>query len=138
MLGKILVLQGNVASGKTSFAKTLVTKDTSYIRVNRDDIRNMFRTVWQMKDEELVKEVEKSIVKKAIHYDYNIVIDDVNLNPETCDMWKGLAKELGCAIEFKFIQCPLKECIRRDALRTPSVGEKVIMNLYSKYLKMKL
>ena len=38
---KLLLLKGLPASGKTTFAKELVRSDGNWIRVNKDDLRNM-------------------------------------------------------------------------------------------------
>jgi len=136
MSNKILVLQGLLASGKSTFAKILVEGDSKWVRVNRDDLRTMFHMQWSQETEFLVKEVQEEIVRRAIRAGYSVIIDDTNLAPSTCERWKQVASFLGCPVEFKPITTPLEECIRRDSLRPNPVGEKIIRNLYDKYLKI--
>ena len=38
---KLLVLQGIPASGKSTYARELVKNSGAWVRVNRDDLRNM-------------------------------------------------------------------------------------------------
>ena len=133
-IGKILILQGLPGSGKSFFSKSLIQNNQSWVRVNRDDIRAMFGLKWNQETEWLVKEVEEMIVKRAIPTEYNVVVDDTNLAQSTCERWSNVAKFLDCPIEFKFFNTPIEECIRRDSLRPNPVGEKIITNLYNKYL----
>ena len=128
---KILVLQGTPASGKSTYAKSLNPK--VWKRVNRDDLRNMIGGTHSKEREKFVTSMEVRFVEECILEGRNVVIDDTNLNPKTIRMWKDIAEEYDCDIEFKEIHIPMAEAIERDQNRDASVGKKVIMQFYKTY-----
>lgn len=134
---KIIVMQGLPGSGKTTVAKE-ICQDTSYVRVCRDDIREMFGVYWVPSREDLVTEVEKTTIIKALDKGYNVVVDATNFNPKTLNRISDIATHPSfidsVEVEIKFINTPVEECIRRDKLRTRQVGEKVIIDFAKKYL----
>lgn len=71
----------------------------------------------------------------------DIVIDDTNFNPKNKQQIQvqiALNNEFGehqYELEEKFIDTPLEECIKRDSKRDKPVGKKVIMEMWSRYLK---
>ena len=131
------MLKGLPASGKSTYAKELVKK--GWKRVNKDDLRAMIDdSIWSKKNEASIKEIEACI---ANHYlqdtKENVVVDDTNFAYE--DFWRKEAETVGAEFEVKFFDTPLKECIKRDALRgDKSVGEKVIRGMYNQYLKSEI
>ncbi|MCL2481505.1 MAG: AAA family ATPase [Spirochaetaceae bacterium] len=91
---------------------------------------------WNNLHEALIKDWEENLVRTAISNGYDVIVDDTNLNLNTCERWKKVSIYLDCKIEFKFIATALDECIRRDKQRPDPVGENVIRKLYDKYLKL--
>lgn len=132
-MSKILVLQGCPATGKSTYAKKFVKENDGWIRVNRDDIRRMFGEYWVPKREQIVEYTEEDIVIEAVSSDWNVVIDDSNLNPIYIKRWKSIAEHFNCEIEFKRFTLPLEEAIKRDSERENPVGEEVIRRFYGKY-----
>jgi hypothetical protein len=67
----------------------------------------------------------------------HVIIDNTNLHPDYEKTYRELAKEYGYAFVKKdFTDIPLDVLIVRDAARGErSVGEKVIMDQYNRYLK---
>ena len=118
---KLLVLRGLQASGKTTFAKSLVKDSGNYFRLNRDDLRAMmFDSKWTREREKVVIEVEKALARAILEQGYSVVIDDTGFRDPG---WAELAPAI---LETKTFDTPLEECIRRDALRENPVGRNVI------------
>ena len=86
---KIIILVGVSGSGKSTYAKE-VLKDNSYMRINRDSIRESlfislkgYYTNKHLKDrEDLVTFVENSLLDELEFSDFNCVIDNTNLSLE--------------------------------------------------------
>lgn len=142
----ILILRGLQGSGKTTFAKEWVSKDPeSRVRFNRDDIRNMLGKYWVPKREPLITDVYMDFLKRAMTSQYDIVIDNMNLNEKYIEEIKSKVKDFNewvrnikdfepYEVEIKdFFNVPLTTCIERDALRDNPIGENVIRATYDKY-----
>ena len=133
---KLLLLRGIPASGKTTFAKELVRKDGNWVRVNKDDLRNMLNGgKWSSGRERRVVELERRLVTEALEDGKNVVVDDTNLNTAHRRYFKGLAESYNADFEIKKFGTPLEECIKRDNARPNGVGETVIRRMYNQYLK---
>lgn len=50
-MSKLIILQGIPGSGKTTYARQFCKDHDNYVRVNRDDIRNMLGEYWVPKRE---------------------------------------------------------------------------------------
>jgi predicted kinase len=136
---EFIVLQGLPASGKTQTAFQLMAMNPKhYIRVNNDEIRQMlWGDPYASKDEDFVTHVRKTMIVMAIARKLGVVVDNVNLNPKLVKEYEELAKEHKYTFRLAFIDTPVQECIRRDALRPHPVGAKVITRFYEQYLKPK-
>ena len=141
-MNKLLILQGLQGSGKSTFAKELCEKHPNeWVRVNRDDLRNMAGKYNVPKREDLITDWENMCIIETLKNKYNVIIDATNLNQARNEdriklIKKRLAKEgyyFSFEVEYKQFDVPLEECIRRDALRPNPVGEQVIRNFHTKY-----
>lgn len=132
---KLMMMKGLPASGKSTYAKTLV--EQGYKRVNKDELRLMIDGgKWTRNNEKLIRTVEKALVSAFLASGNNVVVDDTNFAYEA--EWKSVAAEFGAEFEVKFFDTPVMECVDRDSVRgDKSVGAKVIMGMYSTYLKPK-
>ena len=142
---EILICRGIQGSGKSTFAKDWVAKDSvNRIRLNRDDIRNSFGPYWVPSRELLITRVMNDALKQAIDLGYSVVIDNMNLDKK---YFNQLKNTIGEYINPKFLyqsdpitvsiidfKTPLEECIKRDSLREHPIGEKVIRDTYKKYI----
>ena len=140
-MNKLILTRGIQGSGKSTWAKAWVAEDPgSRVRINNDDIRNMLGNYWIVGREPLVSEMKQYVTQAAMDRGYNIVIDNMNLNPHEVKFWEKVV-ELNNAdpdgykyeIEFKDFFIPLEECIRRDAMRPNPIGEKVIRETWKRY-----
>lgn len=129
----IIVMVGPPASGKSFWAKNFVKGKSTWIRVNRDDLRLMCGDYWIPSREKLINILEESTITSALKQGYNVVIDSTNLNPKTKAKWKEIALNFDANIEYKEIVIPYHEAVKRDKNRDLQVGEDTIRMFYRKY-----
>ena len=144
---KIILCRGIQGSGKTVWAKQWVLKDPEHrVRFNNDDIRNMLGKYWVPSREGLIKDLKGLFLWKAMSYGFDIVIDNMNLNPKELEYYervlnywnnsKGVVPDVvrpKYELEFKDFFIPLEVCIDRDSKRPNPIGEEVIKKTYEKY-----
>lgn len=138
---KIILTRGIQGSGKSTWARKWVEEDPiNRVRINNDDIRNMLGKYWVIEREPLVSEIKQSIVTEAMNRGYDIVVDNMNLNPKEVKFWETVVEFNNTypdgykyEIEFKDFFISLEECIRRDAMRPNPIGEKVIRDTWKRY-----
>lgn len=139
---KVILTLGLPASGKSTWAKKYVEDNPSYVRVNRDDLRHMRGKYWIPEQEELITDWEYQCINYALLTNFNVVIDDCNLNPKylkkLVDFIKQIEVRDNKTIEISyqdFREIPLKTCIERDLKRPNSVGASVIRRMYFNYIQ---
>ncbi len=151
-MSKIILCRGIQGSGKTTWAKDWVKEfPVNRIRINNDDIRNMLGPYWIPEREKLVSEIKKKTAQYAMYMNFDIVVDNMNLNPKEVELWKEVVdkhnyvvtdplraiSEEPCyeyELEIKdFFNISLQECIDRDSKRPNPIGEEVIRKTYEKY-----
>ena len=101
----------------------------------------MLGKYWVTEREPLVSEIKQSVVINAMSRGYDIVIDNMNLNPKEVKFWQDIVhnnevnpiSKYLYEIEFKDFFISLEECIRRDAVRPNPIGEKVIRETWNRY-----
>ena len=150
---KIILCRGIPDSGKSTWSKQWVLEDPEHrVRFNNDDIRNMLGKYWVPSREQLVLDLKKQFIMSSMMAGYDIVIDNMNLNPKEAEFYKNyieahnrIMKELSeetklsfkdeakYKLEFKDFFIPLQDCIERDYKRPNSIGEDVIRKTYEKY-----
>ena len=149
MIKKLILTRGIQGSGKSTWARKWVEEDPEHrIRINNDDIRNMLGVYWVTSREGLVSDIKKRAAQYAMYRNYDIVVDNMNLNPKEVKFWEDLVwahnetvgnnselkdKYDSYEIEFKDFFIPLEECIRRDAMRSNPIGEKTIRETWRRY-----
>ena len=150
---KIILCRGIPGSGKSTWSKQWVLEDPEHrVRFNNDDIRNMLCKYWVPSREELVLDLKKQFIRSSMLAGYDIVIDNMNLNPKEVEFYKTYIEEHNrimkkldeetilsfkddtkYELEFKDFFIPLQECIKRDSKRPNPIGEEVIRKTYEKY-----
>lgn len=147
MVQKVIICKGLPASGKTTWAKELQSKEPGkWKRVNKDDLRAMLdNSKWTTKNENMVLKIRDDVILLALIEGFNVIVDDTNLNTThegrvhhiVSTHNKTLNKEV--VVETKdFTNVPLEVCIERDTKRSHPVGEKVIQDMYDMYLATKV
>lgn len=140
---QLILLQGLPASGKTTFSRKWISEDlTNRIRVNKDDIRSMIG--YDKSKEGLVISIQSDIVQIALEKGLSVIVDDTNFNPIHEERYRTLLSWLNggpfnIKLKVEFINTSLEKCIARDMYRgNESVGERVIYDMYTKYVEPKL
>ena len=135
-MSKLIICRGLPASGKSTWAKQQVLEDPEHrVRINQDDIRLMLGKYWVPSREKLVQEIQFDAVVEALSKEFDVVIDNTNLNNKVLDQFNRLIKTFeDYEIEYKdFFDTPLSVCIERDKNRDLQVTEKVIRSFYNNY-----
>lgn len=144
---KIILTRGIQGSGKSFFARSWTLEDPEHrVRFNNDDIRNMLGKYWVPSREVIVSELKRTFIYSAMAHRYDIIIDNMNLNPKEIKYFQDLVEEwnnpkgivpaavrANYSIEFVDFKTPLEVCIERDSKRENPIGEEVIRNTYNKY-----
>ena len=137
---KLIILQGLPASGKSTFAKEYVKENKDFVRVNRDDLRNMRGVYWLPKQEDLITQWENFAITSSFDFGLNVILDATNLNKDRNKHRVAILREKypNLKVEWReFYDVSVEDCIKRDLERPNSVGEKVIRNMYEQYLAPK-
>lgn len=135
-MSKLIICRGLPASGKSTWAKQWVLEDPEHrVRINQDDIRLMLGKYWVPSREKLVQEIQFDAIIEALSREFDVVIDNTNLNNKVLDQFNRLIKTFeDYEIEYKdFFDTPLSVCIERDKNRDLQVTEKVIRSFYNNY-----
>ena len=140
---KIILTRGIQGSGKTTWAKKWTEEDPEHrVRWNNDDFRRMLGKYWVPKREVIVSSTELHFINDVMCYGYDIVIDNMNLNPKYYEFVKKIIEDFNYMVtepeqytlEFKdFVDISLEECIERDSKRENPIGEDIITNTYNKH-----
>jgi predicted kinase len=130
---RIIVTEGNVASGKSTFAKAFVEENENWVNICRDDIRAELTE----KNEALVKKIRNQRVLDAIGHRKNIILSDTNFMNKNYEYALELQSTIKTPIEVELKQffTPLNVCIERDASRENPIGKKVVMRMWNMYFK---
>ena len=134
---KVLILKGLPGSGKSVYAMELMSREKDWIRVSRDNLREMlyFKAFTRTKEDRLVYYM-KQILTDLIREGNDVIVDNCHLDPEHIKLVHDAILFSGaeCEVEIKEMDTPLEECIARDALRHDSVGETVIRKMHDRWM----
>lgn len=87
-MAKIILCRGIQGSGKTTWAKQWALEGPEHrVRFNNDDIRNMLGKYWVPSREDLVKDLKSTFLWSSMSYGFDIVIDNMNLNPKELEYY---------------------------------------------------
>ena len=140
-MSKLVIMRGLPGSGKSTWAKAWVNEDPiNRVRLNWDDMRNMMGPYWipERENTGVLKELREKFLKHMMERNWDIVCDNMNLNPKEIEFYENIVKEFNedghpYTIEFKDFFIPVEECIRRDAMRPNPIGEQVIRATWKRY-----
>lgn len=112
------------------------------VRFNWDDMRNMMGEYWVPERENtgVMKSLRASFLSDMMLSKWDIVVDNMNLNPKDWEFYEGIVKEYNTThtdnqyeLEYKDFFTPVEECIRRDAMRPNPIGADVIRATWRRY-----
>lgn len=132
---KLLILKGIQGSGKSTWAKKFVTKNKNWVRINRDDLRNMRGEYWVPKQEDLITSWEDGLIEQSLNSGYNVILDSMNLNQDRNNQRVNtlLTQFPELEVNYKIFNISLEEAIKRDLMRPNSMGHEIITQTYNKY-----
>ena len=140
---KIIICQGIQGSGKSTWARKWAQEDPSHrVRWNNDDMRLLMGQYWVPSREPLLSKIRALFMNTTMDYGFDVVIDDMNLNPHTTEYYEVLVQAYNAThddkyvIEYRLFNTPLDVCIERDAKRKNPIGAKVLTDTYTKYEKL--
>ena len=141
-MSKVIICQGIQGSGKSTWALNWVEeKPTKRVRINRDSLRKMFGKYWVLEREELCNIVEDKAIAYAIVKGFEVVIDDMNLNPKTIEHIEEIILNVDSKADiiYKLFNTPLTECVTRVEKRNASLPEdeqipiSVVLETFDRY-----
>ena len=136
-------LKGLPACGKSAWAKQKIAefRHKGVVRVNNDDLRMALHDgKWSPTNEKFIGVVRDAIIQAAFVDKQVVILDNTNLNPVHEKHYREMATQEGYTFEVvDFVTGPLavslEECLKRDQKRANYVGEKVIKDMYKRYIK---
>lgn len=131
------MLKGLPASGKSTWAKTEVRHaESPTIRVNKDDLRMMLHNgVYSKANESQVLSARNAIVISALQAGVNVIVDDTNFQHFHETVLRSIATVYDAKFVVKEINTSLDECLKRNMLRSNSVPDYVIKEMYQEFVE---
>lgn len=140
----VTLTKGLPGSGKSTWAKQQLSLATngSIKRVNKDDLRAMLDIGrWSKSNEQFVLNVRDFVIIEALKQGKHVIVDDTNLEDSHYNRISGAIEDCielnGRRVKVQyedFTHVPIETCIERDIKRANGVGEKVIRDMYDRYL----
>ena len=133
MSGKVILTKGLPASGKSTWA----LNQYGAMRINKDCIRMMLygSPTCGYGKEKLVLKVRDTLIRQGLEEGKTVIVDDTNFASKHERRISQIAAEFNAPVEWKdFTDVSLQECIKRDKNRPDPVGEKVIREMWMRYL----
>lgn len=128
-MSKIIMMRGLPASGKSTEARRIVEAGGNFVRVSKDNLREMLHfEKFNGENERITNDAEVAIVRMILKEGKNVVIDDTNLGGHK-DRWQAIAAGANAKFEVRQMATDYKECMRRDELREDPVGRHVIYQM---------
>lgn len=128
--------RGLPGSGKTTWAREMQEANPNITRINNDDLRAMMHGGKYSKErEKMVNVITDMIAREALGRGHHVIIDNTHLPERWVECYKLLA--ILCDAAFKvqdFRDVPLETCLERNAQRPNPVPEKVIRDMWRKFI----
>lgn len=138
-MSSLTITRGLPGSGKTYWATAWVAEaPETRARVNRDDLRAMVHDGRHIKGvtEPRIIVARDAAISALLRKGVDVVCDDTNLAQRTARDLLKLATRAGAGFAVEdFTSTPLDLCIERDAKRDRPVGEQVIRDMHTRYLR---
>jgi predicted kinase len=131
----MIIMRGLPASGKSTKAQELARLYGNTVRINKDLLRTMLHfDNFTGRNEGHTQDAARKLADWFLTNGVNVIIDDTNLNPNTVQSWKDLARIHDAKIEYQDMDTSVEECIVRDENREKRVGGHVIKRMAWQYL----
>lgn len=133
-MSTVMLVVGLPGSGKTTAAKAIVSSNSRWARISRDDLRDMMFDGFKRKREKDIVRSQMQLAEFLLGKGFDVIIDDTNLNPKVRNSWKEFCSAHDATYDEYHLDTPLRECIKNDNRRANGVGEDVIRRMWSKYV----
>lgn len=132
---ELIICRGIPASGKTTYAKAWCKqKPENRVRLNFDDLRYMMNPVYKVDGYKMLDDLKNSFLNSAVLHHYDIIIDNMNLNPKDIEFYKNFVKDYpNYQLKFRDFKSDVEVCMERDEEREHPVGRNVIKRIAEKY-----
>jgi len=138
MSQKIIFCKGLPASGKSTWSKQFCKDNPEFVRINKDDIRELLGSPeFSSRFEKDVLTIQHLMGEAILRTGKSLIVDDTNFAEKHEIYWRSIAHVESIEFEIKTFDTPVEECIKRDSEREKSVGKRVILGMYNQYLKPK-
>ena len=79
-MGKIILLVGPPNSGKTTWTKDFMSKNLDYVKVSRDDFRQMFFGSWAITHEmeKVLTNIQNKVIDEFLENGVDVVLDNTH------------------------------------------------------------
>lgn len=132
------MMRGLPGSGKTTKAREIMRQFGNYVRLNKDELREMLHIGrWSGQKEKITKAIEFKTAQILLRDNQNVIIDDTNLRGKDEQAWKDIAKKNEAQFEIIDVDTEPYECLSRDVNREKRVGYNVIMKMALKSRRYK-
>ena len=133
-MSNVMLMVGLPGSGKTTVAKAIVSGNSRWARVSRDDLREMMFDGFKRKREKDIVRSQMQLAEFLLDKGFDVIIDDTNLNPKVRNSWKEFCSVHNATYDEYHVKLPLRGCIENDNRRANGVGEDVIRRMWSEYV----
>ena len=137
---KVIISVGLPFSGKSTYATELIKNDSSYVEINRDNIRKKLFSVSGWSDYEITTDRENQVtseqfneIRQAIDSGKNIIITNTNLRMKYVRRFVSLFEHYNCDIKIVLFSVSLIEIIRRNFESSYHNTEKDIIDSFNHY-----
>ena len=132
---QLLILVGAPGSGKSTFARYFIRTEDNWVRVNRDDFRQMQfgdSLMSPFYEERITKMVEASVITLLKHHT-NVIIDATNCSLRTLeDMIQAYTEYAD--ISFKVFDLSVEELVKRCDKRCEQTGKFIPKSAIEKHV----
>jgi predicted kinase len=131
----VTFLRGAPASGKSSYAKKIISIEQNVVRVSRDEIReqlNFYTKVGDNSAEKLVTEIEKENILSLLKKGLDVIIDVTLADVKYLKGYFKYFNNTGLNLEFRcqdFSHVSLEVCLERNKQRGEAGGRFVPENV---------
>lgn len=133
-MSTVMLMVGLPGSGKTTAAKAIVSGNSRWARISRDDLRDMMFNGFKRKREKDIVRSQMQLAEFLLEKGFDVIIDDTNLNPKVRNSWKEFCYAHDATYDEYHLDTPLRECIENDNRRANGVGEDVVRRMWSEYV----
>lgn len=124
-MSTLIVTQGISGSGKSTWAKAFVAKDSdNWVRSSRDDLRaQMFgNPTYDTIQEKAVGVAQDGMVQALLAAGKNVVIDNTHVHPLAIAHWRNLAGFMGADFEVKPFKVSVEQAKKNVSKRVAGGG----------------